>query len=311
VIVSPPRDQLSTPGGRALVTGARGFIGRELVASLLKSGVDVIATTRGLDRACTSRLAGRQFELHNMDPCVEDSVRDLLGRFRPKAVFHLSGQARPERALENPAAAFEANTRSVWVLLEAIRQITPTTNLVIVSSADLAKPDHDAGHPYFASKVAAESVATAYAARYGLRVAAARLSHVYGPDEDANRLVTAVIFALLKGDQLRLKEPQRRFDLVFITDVTNGLVAASHRVAAGRLEVFTLATGVTVAGEDVATLASRLAGGEGEVALRVPVRRSRPPGRRPSGWRPGVSLQAGLAATIQWYRNQMRELQHA
>jgi nucleoside-diphosphate-sugar epimerase len=249
-------------------------------------------------------------KLQHLDPASEQSVRELLGAARPDVVFHLSGQARPGRAASDPAGTLEANTRAVWVLLETIRTLTPHTVLVVAATTEQGPDRFGDRHPYFVSKAAAELICASYAATYGVRVAIARLSHVYGPDEDLDRLVTAIVAASVAGGSLQLKDPQRRFDLLFIEDATAGLAAVSDRARAGGPLAYNLSTGASLSGEEVAALVARLVDGDHPAPEQtVPVGARRPAGR-PAGWRPEVPLVAGLAATIAWHRSRVGEGLH-
>jgi len=294
-----------------VVTGARGFIGRELAAAMQSSGSPVIGTTRGPGGACFSRIDSVQIDLQHVDLGSLDAVRELIGRAEPKVIFHLSGLARPDRAREDPLQAFEANTRAVWTLMEGIRTTTPNTTLVMVTTAEQAGRRMDHSHPYVASKLAAEAVASSYATTYGLGVSVARLSHVYGPDDDEERLVTAIVAAKVARRQLKLKEPKRLFDLLFIEDAVAGLTAVAQATVMGEFKAFSITAGTFVSGEQVAALVSRLDDGAGVSRESASNPDPGPSAEHPPAWRPRVSLSTGLAATIAWHRDRLRERQHA
>ena len=134
---------------QALVTGAKGFIGRNLVAHL-------------------ARREGLQVFAHDMDS-QETELVEWLGR--ADAVFHLAGVNRPQRVEEYEVgnAGFTAR------LCERLRQVERMPKIVPSSSI---KAELD--NPYGASKRATEELLPDFARATGAAVAIYRLKNVFG-----------------------------------------------------------------------------------------------------------------------------------
>jgi CDP-glucose 4,6-dehydratase len=295
-----------------LVTGARGFLGRELVAALQAAGATVVGTTRGRSGSLRSRLADRRIEVLHLDLGSPASVRAALEDARPDFVYHLSGQSRPARAALDPVDTFESNVRVVWVLLDAVRVVNPAMGVVVASTAEHPVDATTRMKPYFASKACAEIVCASYASTYGLKVAIARCGHVYGPDEDESRLVTSIVVARLAGRPVHLQHPRRRFDLLFVEDATAGLAAIADGLRSPGLHEFELSTGTLVSGIDVAGQVDRLVDmGPASVTASAYTSRAR---RRlkpaPPQWRASTSLASGLSRTIEWHRRRRAAKAH-
>ena len=86
---------------RAVVTGARGFLGSRVADLLEEGGHDVVRVSRphGASRA----LAGEAIEIDSGDP----AARDLLAGAH--AVFHFAGVPDPARSRSDPAWAVRQN----------------------------------------------------------------------------------------------------------------------------------------------------------------------------------------------------------
>jgi nucleoside-diphosphate-sugar epimerase len=307
-LTSPAPSSSAGLGGwrtrRVLVTGARGFLGRELVAALHGAGASVVGTTRGRSGSTRSRLADRKMSLQHVDLGSPASVQAILKAVRPDFVFHLSGQSRPSRARMDPGDTFEANVRVVYVLLDAVRMVNPAIGVIVASTAEHPVDKSLWMSPYFASKLCAEIVCASFANTFGLRVAIARFSHIYGPDEDQSRLVTSIVAAKLAGKPVELLHPKRRFDLLFVADAVAGLACAADAMKRPGLHEYVLSTGSYVTGSDVAGLVDRLVevglGNIHEKTYTLPSKRRVK--AAPARWRASTPLASGLSRTIDWHR---------
>jgi CDP-glucose 4,6-dehydratase len=291
---------LGRPSRRVMVTGVRGFLGRRLAAALDAAGAAVVGTTRGRPerRPASSRTAIRRLDL-----CSAVDVRRTLMEIRPDLVYHLAGQSRPQRALDDPLGAFEANVRTTWTLLDGVRTTGAPAVFVLASTGVAASEG-----PYVTSKACAEMVCRSYAASYRLPVAIVRCGHVYGPDGDEERLVTSIVASAVAGRSVQVRHPDRRFDLLFVDDAVAGLAAVAGTAAVAGIREYVLTSGCTVAAADVGRLVERLADGAAQVgtgpSLEPPCE-AQPAagGQAPPGWSPRTSLTAGLTQTIEWHRS--------
>lgn len=281
-------------GRRVLVTGARGLLGRHLAPLLAAAGARVVGTTRGRP----APGAVEDAELRSLDLGSAGAVRAALEDVRPHLVCHLAGASRPALAAADPAGTLEANVRGTWTLLDAIRLTDPAIESVLVSTLGAARRS-GASNPYATSKACAELVGRMYADTFGLRIGVVRCPHVYGPDGDPARLVTAIVTALVAGEPVRLQQPRRRFDLLFVADAAGGIAAAARGRHEPGLRTYELSSGHTVEAAAVADLARDvLEGGRAAAGHPPPVRA----GCAPPGWMPCTPLAEGLAAMIAWRR---------
>jgi len=195
---------------KALVTGARGFIGKNLIVHLRRAQVEVAH----LDRDST-----------------EDERR--AGVSGADVVFHLAGVNRPEPAPgESADALFSAgNVGSVEALFAAI-DATGARPVVVLSSSAQAAADN----PYGRSKLAAEGVVAGQAARLGLPAVIYRLPGVFGKwcRPDYNSVVATFCHRIAHDLPVAISDPARVVELVHIDDVVSQfLTHLTGPVAAG------------------------------------------------------------------------------
>ena len=225
---------------RALVTGARGFVGRWLRAHLEASG-DEVADCEPLDVT---------------DPAaVEAAVRAA----RPDAVYHLAALTHVRDSWGRPAEFLRVNAMGTLHVLEAVRAAAPGATVLLTSSAEVygwVKPEQlplveDAPlrpvTPYAASKVAAEFLALQAHLGHHLRVLWARAFNHVGPGQAAGFLLPSLARRIVEAERtgaasIRVGNLGTRRDITDVRDVVRayrllverGEPGAAYNVCSGR-----------------------------------------------------------------------------
>src|SRR5450631_1533811 len=176
----------------AFVTGAAGFIGSNLVDSLLASGKRVV----GWDNLSTGRgefLANAR--RHPDFTLVEGDSLDLANLTRAMHgcdfVFHLAANADVRFGVEHPGRDFEQNTRATFHVLEGvrangIRELAFSSTGSVYGETQVIPTPEDAPFPiqtslYGASKLAGEGMIQAYCEGFGVRAYIFRFVSILGP----------------------------------------------------------------------------------------------------------------------------------
>ena len=199
---------------RWLVTGGAGFIGTNLVTHLVTRGDDVVIIddlSRGGSELNASFIDDAFGLVPNrIDVSNQEAMEAFLADEQPfDAIAHLAGQVSFLASLEDPRRDFEINALGTLNVLEHVRQHSPETVVVGMSSnkvyGDLTHvkfeetetryvaPDFPHGFgedlplefhgPYGCSKGTADQYLSDYGRMFGLRTASLRQSSVYGPHQ--------------------------------------------------------------------------------------------------------------------------------
>jgi nucleoside-diphosphate-sugar epimerase len=282
-----------TAGGKALVTGAGGFVGRHLVARLRADGWDVAALTRA--------------EADLADPVAAAAA---VRAADPDVVFSLAAGRAKATAAER-AATVQVNT-SPWLvdaLPDRCRAVVRLGSSTEYAAAPHPLAEDAALRPrgfFGATKAAGSLLLQAAAAERGVRAAVLRAFQVYGPGDHPTRLVPAVLSAARTGATVPLPARLSRRDWVWVGDVVDACVRAAGDDALPNGTVLNIGTGVQTSTEELVAVAERVTG---RPIATVP---GAHPGRdwdtadwvadpgaarRLLGWEPAVDLAGGLART--------------
>ena len=287
----------------------------------LRRDVDPEARFRseGIEDRCALALA---------DLTDHEALVRVLNEHEVDEVFHLAAQTIVGTANRSPLATWEANVRGTYSLLEACRALG-TVKRVVVASSDKAYGDHDElpyredfalqpRYPYDVSKACTDLIARSYANTYELPVAVTRLANLYGPgDLNWSRIIPDSARALARGDRPVIRSdgtPER--DYLYVEDAVDAYLAigASLDDPAMRGRAWTAGWGKPIPVIDVVRTLISVSG----VDVEPDVQGSGTPHgeidrqfldstaiREQLGWEPKWDLERGLAATWDWYRQQV------
>jgi nucleoside-diphosphate-sugar epimerase len=294
---------------RILVTGASGFIGRHCLPLFLDRGYEVHAVAR------EPQKNWRSVDWHQTDLLKTGAASALVEYVRPTHLLHLAWCASPRNYLTNPANS--QWTRATAELAEAFIIIGGTRFVAAGSCAEYSRstaPCQEGETPlgganrYSQAKAAAFERLSELADCSGLSFAWGRIFFPYGPYQASERLIPAVIASLLQDHVVDCGAGKRVRDFIHVADVATAFAALLDGEVRGACNI---GSGRGVSIHDLMNLLARKLGRESLLRLDAHsrswpetsdivanVRRL----RDEAGWRPSVSLEEGLEATVQWWR---------
>jgi GDP-L-fucose synthase len=310
---------------RIVVTGGAGFLGRVVCRKLRHRG-------------CEDVLVPRQAEF---DLTTEEAVRRLYAEMRPDVVLHLAAEVGGIGAnLDNPGRFFYANMAMALHLIEHARRLG--IDRFVQVGTICAYPKHcpvpfkeedlwdgypeETNAPYGVAKKAALVMLDGYRRQYGLASAYVLPVNLYGPFDNFDLHTSHVIPALIRKCVTAIDDGADHIvcwgsgnvsrEFLYVDDAAEGILRAAE-VMDEPVPV-NLGTGREITIRDLVELIARLTGFEGEIRWDA----SRPDGQprrcldtaradRLLGWRAEVDLEDGLERTIQWWREEGRQVERA
>lgn len=302
----------------ALLTGATGFLGRQVARELSQAGWSVVGiATRARENAPMEHLTAYH-ALHLPSPELEAVVRSS----EPSVCIHCAGRASVDLSMTEPGEDFRAAVGVTQDLLEALRRFAPDCRLVYVSSAAVyGQPDRlpvsedqplNPISPYGFHRILCERLCAEYAAVYGLATISARVFSAYGPGLRRQLLWDVCRRALTESELVLRGTGDETRDFIHGRDVARALIALAER-GAGRGEAVNVATGTEQTVRSVATAILE------EMRVDTPLRfDGAVHAGNPTHWRADISalnalgfagevpFDAGVAAYAAWCRAEIR-----
>jgi nucleoside-diphosphate-sugar epimerase/glycosyltransferase involved in cell wall biosynthesis len=264
--------------GPILVLGASGFIGANLLRHLLSHRSDAFGTT---SKASAWRLEGLPAE--NVIPgdlLIEQGLTALLDTIRPRTVFNCL--AYGAYSFQNDAGLiYRTNVELTARLIEELRKRGVHRYIHAGSSSEYGDeasgpletcPLHPNSH-YSVSKGAAAGLLSYMGKKHGFACANLRLYSVYGPYEDASRLVPTVILNGLQGKQSRYVDPRTSRDFLYVDDACEAFIDAALNLKEARYgDSFNIGSGVMTTIGEFANAAHEMFALTGEPEFTMPGR---------------------------------------
>jgi len=325
--------------GKLLVTGGAGFIGSAVIRYLLReTGVEIVNLDKLTYAANLLALEGAdgnpRYRFEQADIADGAAVRAILAKHKPDAIMHLAAETHVDRSIDGPAEFMRTNIVGTYTLLEAAleywRSLDPEAarqfrfhhvstdevfgSLPAAGGAFTETTAYRPNSPYSASKAASDHLVGAWAHTYGLPIVLSNCSNNYGPWQFPEKFIPLMVVKAVRGegmpvygagenvrDWLEVGDHARALWLI----LTRGRLGESYNVGGGaerkNLDVVEAICRIMDAlhpgraHRDLIRFVTDRPGHD----LRYAVDCAKLTAEL--GWRPSVSFEAGLEATIRWY----------
>lgn len=312
-----------------LITGGTGFTGTHLVLQHLELGDNITIITR-------QEKALRKTPLRIAYPNIEQRINIVKGDLRNQSlvdqtlidyqidrIYHLAGQTIVSKSTQNPNQFYDTNVNGTLSLLEAVRKTALNPEILVVSTdkvygdaGTLAYQESLPYNPkgiYDCSKAMEDMMALNYQKVYGFRLAVSRAGNIYGPLDFNPRIIPNTILDCIKGIDPKIYTGiNNKRDYVYVRDVTTAYKAILDNISKTEGEAFNVGTCIGKTPEEVVL----------EILEHFPERKAEYVEPKSymlteigdqisdfgklnvyTGWEPEVNFEAGIKATVYWYKN--------
>lgn len=309
-------------GLKVLLTGASGFIGSSLAPRLVTKGYDLYCLTRYV----TGRI-GEASEVKTVYADLTDyfSLVNAVKSIHPDVVIHLASISPVSYSYDHPLEVNDVNYMGTINLCEALRRQCPSLKqfLFAGTSEEYGNNGQDIqveenplcpASPYAISKVASELYLRYMRKAYEFPVTILRPFNTYGRREDTHFLIEKTIVQMLRGGNVRLRDPTPVRDWLYVEDHVNAYLTCLEREDYLG-ETFNFCSGIGLSIKDTVEMIGKVTEFSGEVRWfsseperpyesRVIVG-SYAKAEKALGWTPKWSLKQGLEATVKHWRTRL------
>ena len=321
---------------KILVTGGAGFIGSAVVRHAVRAGHSVVnldALTYAANLENVRPVANSPlYQFEHADIRDRAALDRIFEAHAPDAVMHLAAESHVDRSIDGPGDFVDTNITGTFNLLEAarahwVRQGRPeafrfhhiSTDEVYGTLGPTGQFTEDTPYapnsPYSASKAASDHLVRSWHETYGLPVLVTNCSNNYGPYHFPEKLIPVVILKALAGEPIPVYGAGENVrDWLYVEDHADALLTVLTRGELGRTyniggenerrNIDLVRTICAILDEkrpkatayaDQITFVTDRPGHD----LRYAIDPTRI--RTELGWRPSVTVEEGLAQTVQWY----------
>ena len=262
------------------------------------------------------------------DLCEYHSLLSAIETSNPNFILHLGALTPVRLSYEDPFPYLRTNFLGTCNLVHSILDRAPKARLIAASTAEVygwqegSPLKEDTGlrpsSPYAVSKAAADEYVQMATKVYGLNATFLRCNNTYGRKTERGFLVEYLITSMLDGSPVYVGSPDHVRDYMWVDDHVNAYLLSMEKEAAEG-EVFNVSPGNPTSNIDLAKKLAQMIHFAGQI-----VEGSYPPGYpiRPAkldtkyivldssrimkklGWKPGVTLNEGLAMTVDFWKSQ-------
>jgi dTDP-glucose 4,6-dehydratase len=324
---------------KILITGGAGFIGSAVVRQAISNGNHIVNLDALTYAACLDNVASvmhhPNYSFEHVDIRNRIAIDNVFEQHQPQVVMHLAAESHVDRSIDAPGDFIETNIIGTYNMLEAARTYWMTNGMPadfrfhhistdeVYGSLPLetslkfteATP-YDPRSPYSASKASSDHLVRAWSETYGLPVLLTNCSNNYGPFHFPEKFVPLIILNALQGKDLPIYgDGSNVRDWLFVEDHADALLTVLEKGIVNRtyniggenertnLEIVKALCAIL---DDLRPLVSghyadqiRFVDDRPGHDLRYAIDPSRI--REELGWRPSVTVETGLRATVQWY----------
>lgn len=311
-----------------VVTGGAGFIGSNYLNKYVplrpeRLFINIDTLTYAGDLANVEVGKAKNYLFEKADIRDIGKLRRLFKKHRPTAIINFAAESHVDLSIKNPSVFIETNIIGTHNLLQLAREHgIQRFHQISTDEVYGAHPGRKGAFkedsllaprsPYSASKAGADKMVRAYRETYGLDTVITRSCNVYGPRQDASKVIPRFMTQLLKDEKVPLYSKGEHIrEWIYVEDCIDAIHRAFERGRSG--EIYNIGTGHELTNLDLTKTLLSLAGKDESYIDRVADR----PGHdfryavdtskieKELKWKPKVPFSKGIKKTFEHYRQKI------
>lgn len=297
---------------KVIITGVNGFIGRHCARHFSSSGFDVWGVDVGPEEQApiADLRSYRRLKLPSTD------LATFVAEVQPFLLIHCAGRASVPLSVSDPKTDFQSGPVLTWDVLDNLRNNSPDTRLIFLSSAAVygtpfSLPVLESSSiapisPYGSHKHLSELICKEFFDMFGIRTSSLRVFSAYGPGLQRQVMWDLCHQAMTRHAIAAQGTGAESRDFVHVKDICQAVQVVAEK-APMRGEAYNLGSGKETAIRDLAALIVESLGLDVRVTFDGHVPKGTPLNWRADitrlselGFRPSVDINRGVAAYAVW-----------
>lgn len=298
---------------KILITGAGGFIGSNLIHTLLESKNDIHVWLRENSDVWRIKNAINNCNCHIVDLTNSQLVKEKINLIKPEIIYHCStyGVSHFQKDLNT---MLKTNVLGSINLFNAISEQNSIRHVVNIGTSLEYGPksgainEEDCERPntsYGISKLSQTQFAQHFAKNYGLPITTLRIFTSYGKFEEPKHLIGDIMLGIITKRPIKIRTFSAKRDFVYIDDVVDALIKTGENKPLR--DIINIGTGKEYSVMNIIEIAKKF----GEIIIdnnENDDERSNEEGysngnkaKKILNWTPKHSIEEGLEKTYEWF----------
>jgi|TARA_Y100000310_G_scaffold340648_1_gene437181 UDP-glucose 4-epimerase len=197
-----------------VVTGGKGFVGRNLIRLLLENNFKVIS----IDEKRSNR---RNKNNYNQSFSIKSFFKEKKKLKKINGIIHLAALSRNSLSFNNPLKLFKKNLIDTLIILETIRYLKKKPWFIFSSTKQIEiDKKNNLYNLYSITKESCEKIIKSYASNFGIKSIILRFSDVFGTvDNSKEKVLVKLISTLKKNKKFNIIDPSYKLNYVHVDDI--------------------------------------------------------------------------------------------
>ena len=318
-----------------IVTGGLGFIGSNLIKTLIKKKYNII----NLDKITYASNFYNVREFKNIkkykfikcDINNSKKILSILNKYNPMGIFNLAAETHVDRSIDGPKAFIDNNINGTFSLLESVRKYSKKKNnfrLLHVSTDEVYGDvlsgrskeinSYKPSSPYAASKASSDHLVSSYIRTYNINAVITNCSNNYGPHQHPEKLIPKLIYNIINNKNLPIygKGINSR-EWIFVDDHCEALIKIFKKGKKG--EFYNIGSNKNLKNIEITNELLKISKKKIQLGKNVKIQfvKDRPGHdlryalnssklKNKIKWKPKTNFKKGLEKTFLWYLNNQK-----
>lgn len=308
---------------KALVTGATGFVGSNLVRKLLNLNYEVHVLIRKTSNPWRIRDVSDKINCHYVNLIDKAGLQKEILQISPSVIFHLANAGLYGGNESSTKEYLDTNFLGTVNLIECSKDLDYVCFVNTGSSAEYGSKDepmdeNDLCEPesiYGITKLASTIYAKNFAKKNHKPIVTLRLFSPFGAFDNSLRLIPYVITRTIKNQALLFKKPDTVRDYIFIEDVTESYIRCIKNAKKVTGEIINIGSGRQTSTKEVVRLILSICNSNSRIrwggkfikrneskVWQANIKKA----RLLLDWTPKYSLKRGLKETVGWFKDNIK-----